>query len=119
MSHNIFNQFVTELDNKVIYTDMSSTSEATVGFKGINVVSGKSNIKLMPARNCPDSRIYLGKKGAFEVIHSQDDVVEVEDMDGNVLSRIATDFSFDIRGQTFLNFQSTMPNNLAVATGIA
>jgi hypothetical protein len=118
-SHNIFNQFVTELDNKVIYTDMDSTSEATVGFKGINVVSGKSNIKLMPARNCPDSRIYLGKKGAFECVHSQDDVVEVEDMDGNVLSRIATDFSFDIRGQTFLNFQSTMPNNLAVATGVA
>lgn len=118
MSYNTMNQFVTELDNKVQYVQGESTKDASVGFKGIEISGGNSNVKCFADRSAPDDKIYLLKQESFECIHSQESPVKIDDLDGNILSREASAFAYDIRGAAFLNYRMKNPSDAGVVTGL-
>lgn len=115
----VLNDMMTERDVKVIEKVRGAASGAkgettTVGFEGIRIAAANGMIDVYADRSCNDSHFYLVNMPDMICIHSQDAPVKIEDEDGNILSRNASDFTFDIRGQSFINFACHKPVNLAV-----
>lgn len=119
ISVNQMNNLVTELDNKVSYIKEPSSPDAEVGWDAVKIIGGSSSIRFVASHGCPDDHIYLFDDQVLECIHSQNSPVEIEDMDGNVVSRLATDFGFDVRGQSFSNFRVVEPSKMGVIYGLA
>lgn len=119
MSFVTFNDLCTERDIKVLEKVRGAAKpgqgeETTVGFNGIKIAAASGTVDCYPDRSCNDSHFYLGKEDQMLCVHSQKNPVVVEDEDGAILARNAADFTFDIRGQSFLNFVFSEPKNLAV-----
>src|SRR6185436_8944366 len=119
MSWVVYNDLVTERDLKVLEgVDRKAApgkgEQTTIGFSGIKIAGARGSIDLFPDRSCNDSHFYLCNMDDGLCIHSQDAPVKIDDEDGNVISRNATDFTYDIRGASFLNFVWLKPVNLAV-----
>lgn len=116
MSWATYNDLVTERDNKMEHVRTGSSGMgATVGFDGVRIYGGRGSIECFADRSCPDDHIYLVRKESWKCIHSQDQPVKVDDKDGNILSREASDFSYDVRGASFINFACLSPRDNGVA----
>lgn len=83
--------------------------EAEVGFEAVKVTVGGRRLEILPDRSCPDDRIYVGKRSTLELIHSQGEVVKMDDTDGEILSRNATTFSYDMRASSYSNYVVRQP----------
>lgn len=115
----VYNDLMTERDLKVLEKVRGAASagkgeETTVGFSGIKIAGARGTIDIYPDRSCNDTHFYLCRMADGLCIHSQDTPVKIDDEDGNILARNANDFTYDIRGASFLNFAWLKPVNLAV-----
>lgn len=112
MSFDLLADLETELENKV-YIDVKA-DKVDIGFEAISVTVGGRKLACVPDRSCDGAHIYVGKKSTLELIHSQEDVVKLDDTDGELLSRNASAFSYDIRGSSFSNYVVRQPMHWGV-----
>lgn len=112
MSFDMLADLETQVETKV-YVDVKS-KDVDMGFEAIRVIAGGRRVDCVPDRSCGDDRIYVLKKEVLQVIYSQDDVVTLDDMDGELLSRNPTSFSYDIRGSSYSNFEVLEPKQVGV-----
>lgn len=115
----VYNDLITERDLKVVEKVRGNASpgkgeETTVGFSGIKIAGARGTIDIYPDRSCNDTHFYLCRMADGLCIHSQDTPVKIDDEDGNILARNAADFTYDIRGASFMNYAWSKPVNLAV-----
>ncbi len=96
MSWQKYNDLVTELDNKVQYTQTGISVD--VGFDAIRIVGMGRPIKIYADRNCPDN-IYFGlMMESFELI-SYGNVPEMVDEDGLTMLREKDSSGFEVRAE--------------------
>lgn len=115
----VYNDLITERDLKVVEKVRGNAAagkgeETTVGFSGIKIAGARGTIDIYPDRSCNDTHFYLCRMADGLCIHSQDTPVKIDDEDGNILARNSADFTYDIRGASFMNYVWQKPVNLAV-----
>lgn len=96
MSPNKRNDLVTELDNKVQYTETGT--EVDVGFTAIKLVGYKKPILVYEDHNCPDGRSFMFNMDDFKLL-SMGPVPEMIDEDGVSMLRESTNNGFEIRAE--------------------
>jgi hypothetical protein len=102
----------TQIEQKVV-VDVKAKG-VDMGFEAIRIVTGGRRVDFTPDRSCGDDRIYVGARDTLELIYSQDDPIVVDDLDGEVLSRNATSFSYDIRASSYSNYVIREPRTWGV-----
>lgn len=103
MSVELLSKFTEQQEQKVVYETLSGES-VTVGIESIKFQAAGIKLNLIDSWACPDDVIYLFPKSELEIIHSTDGLMEIVDDDGDLLSRNANDFSFDIRTISIFNY---------------
>lgn len=111
-SYDMLADLETQLEQKN-WVDIKSKS-VDIGFEAIRVMTGGRRIDFVADRSCGDDRIYVGNRESLELIYSSSDVFEIDDEDGEVLSRNATSYSYDIRGCSFSNYVVRRPKDWGV-----
>lgn len=113
LSFDLLADVETQLEQKVVYTDFKAQG-VDMTFDAIKMTVAGRKLKLVPDRSCGDDRIYVGNAKYLEIIHSEDKPVVIDDADGEVLSRNAGAFSYDIRGNSFSNYVVKFPREFGV-----
>ena len=103
MSHQKYNDLVTELDNKVQYTETGT--EVDVGFTGIKIVGYKKPITVYADHNCPDGRAFLFTMADWEII-SLGPIPDLHDEDGNRMLREGNADGFEVRASYYANLKT-------------
>lgn len=114
MSWDMLADLETQQETKSYIELSASAKSINVGFEALKITVGGRRLEVIPDRSCPDDHIYVGKKSTLELIHSQDDVVKLDDVDGELLSRNAASFSYDVRGSAYCNYVVRQPMNWGV-----
>lgn len=112
MSFDMLADLETQIETKV-FIDVKAKG-IDMGFEAIQVTVGGRRLKCLPDRSCGDDRIYAGNMDVLEVIHSQDEPIVLDDLDGELLSRNAAAFSYDLRGSSYANFVVRQPREWGV-----
>jgi hypothetical protein len=113
LSFDLLADLETQLEQKVMYTDFKAQG-VDMAFDAIKLTVGGRRLKCVPDRSCGDDRIYVGAMKYLECIHSEEKPVVIDDADGEILSRNATAFSYDIRGNSFSNYVVKRPREFGV-----
>jgi hypothetical protein len=113
LSFDMLSDIETQLESRVVYTDFKAQG-VDMAFDAIKVTIAGRKLKMVPDRSCGDDRIYAVNAKYLEVIHSEEKPVVVDDADGEVLSRNAGAFSYDIRANSFSNFVMKVPREAGV-----
>jgi len=112
MSWDMLADMETQLETKT-YIELPA-KDVEVGYEAIKVTVGGRRLEVMPDRSCPDDHIYIGKRSTLELIHSQTELVKMDDTDGEILSRNAASYSYDMRGSSYSNYVVRQPMNWGV-----
>lgn len=102
----------TQIEQKVVVSVQGKGVD--MGFDAIRIVTGGRRVDFIPDRSCGDDRIYVGDSGQLELIYSQDDPITIDDKDGEVLSRNATSYSYDVRASSYSNYVIREPRGWGV-----
>lgn len=112
MSFDMLADLETQLDTKV-FIDVKAKG-IDMGFEAIQVTVGGRRVTCLPDRSCGDDRIYIGNDAVLELIHSQDEPIVLDDLDGELLSRNAAAFSYDMRASSYSNYVIREPREWGV-----
>lgn len=113
LSHQKFNDLVTELDNKVQYTETGT--DVAVGFTGIKIVGNKKPITVYADHNCPDGRAHMILKDAFKLI-SYGPIPDLHDEDGVRMLRENGADGFEVRSSYYAQLVGCSPRDAANIT---
>ncbi len=113
LSHQKFNDLVTELDNKVQYVETGT--DVSVGFTGIKIVGNKKPITVYADHNCPDGRAHMILKDAFKLI-SYGPIPDLHDEDGVRMLRENAADGFEVRASYYAQLVSSSPRDAANIT---
>ena len=110
MSHQKYNDLVTELDNKVQYVETGTDVE--VGFTGIKLVGFKKPITVYADHNCPDGRAFMINKADWKII-SYGPIPDLHDEDGVRMLREGNSDGFEVRASYYANLVPVAPKSAA------
>lgn len=113
LSFDLLADLETQQEQKVTYTDFKAQG-IDMAFDAIKITVAGRRLKCVPDRSCGDDRIYVGNAKYLEIIHSEEKPVVIDDADGEILSRNAGSFSYDMRGNSFSNYVVKVPREFGV-----
>lgn len=113
LSFDLLADLETQQEQKVTYTDFKAQG-IDMAFDAIKLTVAGRRLKCVPDRSCGDDRIYAGQAKYLEIIHSEEKPVVIDDADGEILSRNAGSFSYDMRGNSFSNYVVKQPREWGV-----
>lgn len=110
MNYNRWGDLEISLGSKVQYTDSRSYANPEVGFRGIQVNSGRGIIDVLADQNCPDSYGF-GLKMASWKLHSLGPSVKLLAGDGNKILRSASADAYEVRVGGYLQLATNAPGH--------
>lgn len=102
MSHSKMRDLLIELGAKVEY-ESSGAEDATVGFKGVRVVTPSGSVTCYADHNCPSKRLFVTSMSAWKLLYCGSDVPELQDDDGSILFRESTSDGYEVRASYYAN----------------